>query len=424
MQTKKQTPYLMYSISLLVFLIIGYYVGAFYVIPGANFGTINETIRVIATNPFANYINEKTPAMVGLFFVLWIMFVSYYAYHYRNFYFHKEHGCEEWGDVKKLCRVLADKDESKNRIVSKNMKISKRKLSNNNMLVIGPPGTYKTTSIIIPNLLQAANTYVVLDVKGELMRTTGNYLKEKGFDIRSLNLKEPWKSDRYNPFHWIVRENDLIRLITNLHESVRKPEAMQSEPFWDDGVDLYLQALFFYEWLEAKEEKRTGSMNNILKLVNMETKKVDDKTTQLQFKMNKLAKEKGADYPPVRDYRKLKEGATETVRSIVIMVNAMLKLCETADIKRIFSGNDIDMRALGLGIDGNPHRKTALFLVLPDNDKSYNFLISLFYTQMFDTLMRVADDEIKGPLPIEVEVMADEFYSGPKPSNPDELLGV
>ena len=157
----------------------------------------------------------------------------------------------------------------------------------------------------------------------------------------------------------------------------------------------------------------------------MESKKIDDEgTTALQAEMNRLAKVKGENYPPVRDYRKLKEGATETVRSIVIMVNAMLRLCETAGVKRIVEEDDIDIKSLGLGVDGNPNKKTALFLILPDNDDSFNFLIAMFYTQLFDVLIRTADFECGGSLPIHVRLWADEYYAGPKPLDTEKLMGT
>ena len=124
---------------------------------------------------------------------------------------------------------------------------------------------------------------------------------------------------------YLEKETDVIRLITNMQASVKPPDAQKGEPFWDDGVALYLQSMFFHEWLTAKEENRKPTLNNILKLVNMESKHIEDEEGE-----DKIAETHGADYPPVRDYRKLKEGATETVRSIIIMVNAMLRLCEAA----------------------------------------------------------------------------------------------
>ena len=126
----------------------------------------------------------------------------------------------------------------------------------------------------------------------------------------------------------------------------------------------------------------------------------------------------------MRDYRKLKEGASETVRSIVIMVNAQLRLFEIPEIKRIFEGtDDIDIPSLGLGVEGNPEKKTALFLVMPSGDSSYNLFINMFYTQLFTVIKRIADNRRDGQLPIHVRLWADEYYAGPKPLNCETLLG-
>lgn len=172
------------------------------------------------------------------------------------------------------------------------------------------------------------------------------------------------QSDQYNPFTYIEDYTDMVELITNIQTSVKPPDSQKNggDSFWDDGVGLYLQALFEYEWLQAKEEDRTATMPGILELVNMESQKIDeDGTTLLQQKMYELQEKYGEDYPPVRDYRKPKEGASETVRSIVIMVNAQLRLFEIPEIKRIFEGNDINIPSLGLGIDENPEKKQHYF---------------------------------------------------------------
>lgn len=294
-----------------------------------------------------------------------------------------------------------------------------------NMLIIGGSGSYKSTSIVTPNILKANCTNVILDIKGDLLKKYGNYLKSKGITVKSFNLKNPLESDRYNPFRYINDSSDLVSLITNMQTAVKPPDAFKGDPFWDDGVALYLQAMFFYEWLEAKEQKRTATINNILKLTNWETVKIDeDGTTKLQSAMDDLARLYGDDYPPVRDYRKLKDGATETVRSIIIMVNAQLKLFELPEIKRIFEGDDIDIPSLGLGVDGNPNRKTALFLVLRSRDTTYNLFVNIFYTQMFRVLCDIADNDCTGgALPIHVRLWADEFYAGPKPADSEVLLG-
>lgn len=438
MITRRKTPYGMFVIALCLFLLLGYFISGLYTLPDVTILNLQESFIYIVTHPFHRWWNDDSLMWTCAGFTCWIMFVGWYQYKYRNFHFGIEEGSEQWGDAKAISKELAGSHKDNMRILSEHVMVSKDEdvLSNNNMIVVASSGRYKTTGAVEPNLMLKNASYIMLDVKGATLRKLGNYMLEDGdYVIRCLNLKEPWLSDRYNPFKYIEREVDLIRLITNLQQAVKKPDAFQGDPFWDDGVRLYLQAMFFDEWLTAQKEERYGSMNNILKLVNMENKKrifevadgkkiVKIEKSELQIHMDELALQCGDDYPPVRDYRKLKEGAAETVRSIVIMVNAMLSLCETADIKRIFSDDDINIREIGLGVGGNPNKKVFLSLVLPDNDTSFNFIINMFYTQLFDILMRCADNEIHGPLPVPVEVWADEFYAGPKPMDPEALMGV
>lgn len=422
---RRKTPWGAFLGLLVVLCVITYFLCGLFKIPGVTYDNFQKGLLYIVRHPIKNWWTDRTGAFLGIVFLGWVMLVAWYLNYYRNTHFGAENGTERWADVKKMSKILRDKDELKNTYLSENIAVSNSALSNKNMLVIGGSGSYKTTSVVIPNLLMAACTNVILDIKGDLLRKHGNYLKKHGITVKSINFINMEESDRWNPFAYIEKETDLIKLITNMQAAVKPPDAMKGDPFWDDGCALYLQAMFYYEWLMAKEEKRSASMNNILKLVNMESKQINEEgTTELQAEMNRLAGIKGNDYPPVRDYRKLKEGATETVRSIIIMVNAMLRLCETASLKRIFEDDDIDIKSLGLGIDGNPEKKTALFLVMPDNDESFNFLISMFYTQLFDVLIRTADFECGGSLPIHVRLWADEFYAGPKPQNTEKLMGT
>lgn len=426
---KRKTPWGIFLI-ILIILIIGAYFGCGLMkLDGVTMSNYQEKLLYIVMHPLRNWWTNKTPAFMGVVFIAWIMFIAYYLDQNRNYHFGVENGSEQWADVNKLSKTLRDsKNEKNNTYLSERIAVSNNALSNMNMLVIGGSGSYKTTSVLTPNLLLAGMTNVILDIKGDLLRKHGNYLKEHGVKVKSFNLINPEESDRYNPMQYLQKETDVIRLITNMQASVKPPDAQKGDPFWDDGVALYLQAMFFHEWLTAKEENRKPTLNNILKLVNMETKYVgdgeEDDKTELQLEMDRLAELHGDDYPPVRDYRKLKEGATETVRSIIIMVNAMLRLCETSALKRLFEDDDIDIPSLGLGVDGNPNKKTALFLVMPDNDQSFNFLISMFYTQLFDVLIRIADHKCHGSLPIHVRLWADEFYAGPKPTNTEVLMGT
>lgn len=426
---KRKTPWWAFIIGLFILLILAYFGCGLLKLDGVTINNYQQKLLYIFTHPFRNWWTKKTPAFMSVVFVTWIMFIAYYLDQNRNYHFGVENGSEQWADVNKLSKTLRDsKNEKNNTYLSERIAVSNNALSNMNMLVIGGSGSYKTTSVLTPNLLLAGMTNVILDIKGDLLRKHGNYLKEHGVKVKSFNLINPEESDRYNPMQYLQKETDVIRLITNMQASVKPPDAQKGDPFWDDGVALYLQAMFFHEWLTAKEENRKPTLNNILKLVNMESKHVgdgeEDDKTELQLEMDRLAELHGDDYPPVRDYRKLKEGATETVRSIIIMVNAMLRLCETSALKRLFEDDDIDIPSLGLGVDGNPNKKTALFLVMPDNDQSFNFLISMFYTQLFDVLIRIADHKCHGSLPIHVRLWADEFYAGPKPTNTEVLMGT
>lgn len=426
---KRKTPWWAFIIGLFILLILAYFGCGLLKLDGVTINNYQQNLLYIFTHPFRNWWTKKTPAFMSAVFVAWIMFIAYYLDQNRNYHFGVENGSEQWADVNKLSKTLRDsKNEKNNTYLSERIAVSNNALSNMNMLVIGGSGSYKTTSVLTPNLLLAGMTNVILDIKGDLLRKHGNYLKEHGVKVKSFNLINPEESDRYNPMQYLEKETDVIRLITNMQASVKPPDAQKGDPFWDDGVALYLQAMFFHEWLTAKEENRKPTLNNILKLVNMESKHVgdgeEDDKTELQLEMDRLAELHGDDYPPVRDYRKLKEGATETVRSIIIMVNAMLRLCETSALKRLFEDDDIDIPSLGLGVDGNPNKKTALFLVMPDNDQSFNFLISMFYTQLFDVLIRIADHKCHGSLPIHVRLWADEFYAGPKPTNTEVLMGT
>lgn len=350
--------------------------------------------------------------------------MNYYLVHYRDFHSEMEHGDEDWLDPVKACNELKDKEEKYNRILSENVKVSLRgKLSNNNMLIVGSSGSFKTTSIMHQNLLQMGSSYVVLDVKGDTQRKLGKRFEQAGYKIYSLNFKNPAKSDRYNPFAWIETEADMLRIIKSWHEAVRPVnENSAADPFWDDAVDLKMQAVFYYAWLDARDKKKKATFNDVIWLLSQENVPVinpatGEKSNRLTELMDEKAAQYDNDYPPVRAYRKFQGKAAETEGSVSLMISAMLNICETAEVKRIFSGNDIDLKMIG-------QEPSVVFLVMPDNVNTYTWITSMFYTQMFDTLIRLSDDEIKGPLPYEVQVWMDEFYAGARPADTEKLLGV
>lgn len=427
---KKETPYGLYAALLVVMLLAGYVLSGLYVAPYEGIENWQKNFIWALTHPVQDA-NEKTPAILCVAFILWILLMGYITYYYRNFHSSLEHGDARWLEPEEADAELADADEKYNRIVSENVRVSLRgALSNNNMIVMGSSGSGKTTALMHQNLLQFNGSYVVLDVKGDTQRKLGNAMIQAGYTVKSVNFKDPRLSDRYNPFEYIEREDDLLRVIEALHKSCRpKNEMSAADPFWDDAVDLYFSALFYYEWLDKKERGQVGTMNGVLELCNMEAETVPDpetgeNTTRLQLLMNRKAEIYGPDYPPVRDYMKLKGGAPDTVASVILMINGMLRICETAEVRRIFEANDINIRELGTGVGGDVNRPVCLFLCIPDSNWVYNWIISMFYTQMFDILFRLSDDELKKPLPVQLDVWMDEFYAGARPADPEVLMGV
>lgn len=441
MLKNRKISYKVYLILLAVVMLFSLFFAGIFSYEDTNIFNIPDKLTELAGHfwQFNRYFNAYTIQCLGWGFLVWIFLCYVIMDKMRNWQSHIAYGSEDWGDAEDVTKRRANKDESCNRIISKNLRIDTQgadKASNNNMVVVASSGKFKTTSVVVPNLLSGGANKIVLDVKGELMRNYGLYLKEKGYTIRCLNLKYPNLSDRYNPFAYIETEEDIIKLIANIQKSLTPPDAMKGEPFWDEGVALYLQSVFFYEWWYAKKEGRTGTFNNVLKLVNDEAKKDTSKPvekgkqppTLLQIKMDQLAEEDSPDNPAVRDYRKLKDGAAETVRSIIIITNAKLKLCETKALKRIFEDDDMHLTEYATGVGGTldkPNKnKLITFLCVDDSDQSYNFVCSMLYSQALTILMRMADNNLGGSLPIPLELWLDEFYAGARPADCAQLMGV
>lgn len=441
MLKNRKISYKVYLALLLVVLLFSLFFSGVFSYEDTNLLNIPDKLVILSKHfwEFKRYFNKYTLQCLGWGICIWVFLCYYIMDKMRNWQSHIAYGSEDWGDAKDVTKRRASKDESLNRIISKNLKIDTQgdgKASNNNMVVVASSGKFKTTSVVVPNLLAGSANKIVLDVKGELMKMYGLYLIEKGYTVRCLNLKYPEKSDRYNPFAYIETEEDIIKLIANIQKSITPPDAMKGEPFWDDGVALYLQSLFYYEWWYAEKEGRTKEFNNVLILVNLEARKDLSKpvekgkqpVTMLQTKMDELAAEDSPDNPAVRDYRKLKDGAAETVRSIIIITNAKLKLCETKALKRIFEEDDMHLKEFATGVGGTlekPNKnKLIIFLCVDDSDTSYNFVCSMLYSQASTILMRMADNDFDGSLPTALELWLDEFYAGARPADCAQLMGV
>lgn len=445
---KKKKPPIKAFIALLAVLMVGgYYLGGLFSYPSLTVDNYSNVLADILLHPFRNYWNDMTILVLGCALIGWIFFLAWYLQHNRDTHSEIEHGSSEWGDVQKVNDTLCDHEHPQNnRILSQHLKVGLDKLSNNNAIFVGSPGTGKTMFVVTPNLLLGGASYVILDVKGELLSKYGNYLRSIGHQIRVLNLKEMDKSDRYNPFSYIQEEDDIPRIIVNIFKSVEPPEATKGDPFWDDGCALYLQSLFYFTWMISLEDKlrifrnasiqwdpvyETPTMNQITALTLLESQpsartfrgnQAEEGYTKMTKLIDALEDIKGPEHPAVRDYRKLKEGAPETVSSIILILNAKLKFFNGPSVRRIFEADDMHLREIGMGREDDGQTKTALFLVVKENDTSYNFIVNMLYQQLFDTLIRSADFECKGALPIRVEVWMDEFANGVRPERFENLI--
>ena len=268
---------------------------------------------------------------------------------------------------------------------------------------------------IIFNSVRCTTGYKYDYKKGEILRCCGGMLKAHGYRIRVLNLVEMEQSNGYNPFRYIRSETDIVKLVTNLINNTTPKNAQPSDPFWEKAESLYLQAIFLYVWQECEMEKRNFRM--VLQLLNEAEVHADGSPSDLDRRFRRLERKKGSNHPALIQYNKVIRGAGDTVRSIIISANARLGLLQNPQILRILDHDEMEIEEIGLGVDGDRNRKTALFCVTPDSDKSYAFLIGMLYSQIFQELYYQADFHYNGKLPINVNFMLDEFANVPLPDD-------
>lgn len=402
--------------SLLFYLIGGIFAGyAGYLFnycyqPGRDINYLMKQFNIVLAKPMADYWNSNSPKAIVIGLFIYTLGILLYVTSQRNFMHGKEFGTAKFADPKQITKRFVDKDKSKNRILSQNVRMSMntRKMKINlNTLVIGGSGAGKTLYCVKPLLYGMTSSYVVTDPKSEILRSCGGLLKAFGYRIRVLNLIEMAHSNGYNPFRYIRSETDIIRLVTNLIANTTPENAQSNDPFWEKAESLYLQAIFLYVWMECGPEERNFRM--VLKLLNEAEVTGDGSMSHLDRRFRRLERKHGADHPAVIQYNKVIRGVGDTVRSIIISANARLGLLQNPEILRILDKDEMDIAEIGLGIDGNPDQKTVLFCVIPDSDTSYNFLVGMLFSQLIQELYYQADFHCGGRLPIHVTLIMDEF---------------
>lgn len=274
---------------------------------------------------------------------------------------------------------------------------------NNNVLVVGTSGAGKTRSIVSPNILQAAGSYLIVDPKGNLYGKYSQYLKARGYKVRKLNFAQPDdpKTCRYNLFQYIRSDQDVLKVAHMLTKSSDVGAwHYAGDPFWDDAGELLLVALIAYLRHSCKREDCT--LESVLKLVQMcHINEDDTEKPALDYLFEELG-ERAPDDFAYRSYQKFRQAAGRTMRSILITVSSKLAVFDTEELRRLFSRDTVDLHGIGM-------EKTTLFVVVSDTDRSMDPMANVFFSQAIQELCRVADALPGQRLPIDVRFLLDDF---------------
>ena len=287
---------------------------------------------------------------------------------------------------------------------------------NKNILVIGGSGSGKTRFFCKPSLLQAHSSYVCTDPKGTLLPEIGTFLERKKYRIKCLNLINFRKSMRYNPLAYIRSEKDILKLVNALIMNTKGEGEKSSEDFWVKAERLYYSALIGYIWYEATEEEK--NFITLLDLINASEAREDDETYQspVDLLFSQL-EEREPDHFAVKQYRKFKMAAGKTAKSILISCGARLAPFDIQEVRDVTAYDELQLDTLG-------DKKTALFLIMSDTDATFNFLISMIYTQLFNLLCEKADDVYGGRLPVHVRCLIDEMANIGQIPNLEKLVAT
>lgn len=346
--------------------------------------------------------------MIGFFVgILWVLYWLTTRKKYRK---GEEHGSARWATKKEAAKLADKKDASNNIILTNDVQMSlntRQTRKNLNVLIIGGSGAGKTRFYVKPNIMQMNTSYIVTDPKGELLRSTGKMLENNGYTVKVFNLINMKNSFNYNPFAYLQDANgkyndaNVIKLINVLMKNTKKEGQSSGDQFWDDSTEALLLALAFFIVYEGNEnEKNFATVMELLQLAEVKEEEEDYKSP-LDFIFEDLeAQDKY--HPAVKYYKIFKKAAGKTAKSILISAGVRLKAFLNDDVINLTHKDTINITEIG-------EKKTALFVVIPDSDDTFNFLVAMLYTQIFDVLYGLADFKYGGRLPVHVRFMLDEF---------------
>jgi len=385
-------------------------------------GGLLEIIRHLGSalnNPFAITWCGDSIKTVLIFLAAYAMGIGIYLSSARNYRKREEHGSAKWGDSRTVCRKYKAKELSQNKLLTQNVCIGldgRKHRRNLNTLIVGGSGAGKTRFYAKPNIMQANTSFIVCDPKGEILRDTGNLLKKKGYEVRVVDLINMEKSHCYNPFVYLENDNDVQRLVTNLFKNTTPKGSQSQDPFWDQSAMMLLLALVFYLKKEAPPEEQNFPM--VLEMIRAGDVKEDDDNymSPLDVLFERL-KYRDPNHLAVKYYKSYRSGSGKTLKSIQITLIARLEKFNLSSLEAITQSDDLELWSVG-------EKKTAIFAVIPDNDSSFNFLVGMLYTQLFQQLYNQADFVHGGRLPVHVHFLMDEFANVALPDDFDKLLAT
>ena len=272
---------------------------------------------------------------------------------------------------------------------------------NKNILVIGGSGSGKTRFFVKPNLMQMHSSYVVTDPKGTVLIECGKLLQRGGYKIKVLNTINFKKSMKYNPFAYLRSEKDILKLVNTIIANTKGDGEKSGEDFWVKAEKLYYTALIGYIWYEAPDEEK--NFTTLLEMINASEAREDDEDFKNPVDlMFERLEEKDPEHFAVKQYKKYKLAAGKTAKSILISCGARLAPFDIRELRELMETDEMELDTLG-------DRKTALFVIISDTDDTFNFVVSILYTQLFNLLCDKADDVYGGRLPVHVRCLLDEF---------------
>lgn len=370
-------------------------------------------------NPFSISWCSDSFKVILLLIIIYILGIGIYLSTKRNYRKGEEHGSAKWGNANQVNKKYEQLPISYNKILTQNVSIGfdgRKHRRNLNTLVIGGSGAGKTRFFALPNTMQANTSLIVLDPKGEIARSEGHLLESKGYVVKVLDLINMDRSHCYNPFVYLQSDNDVQKLVTNIFKATTPKGSQSNDPFWDTAASMLLLALVFYLWYEAPTDEQNFPM--VMELLRAGEVKEDDDNfvSPLDILFNQLEVD-SPNHIALKYYRDYHSGSAKTLKSIQITLASRLEKFNLESLASLTQTDELELDKIG-------ERKTALFAIIPDNDSSFNFLVSVLYTQLFQQLFYMADHKYGGRLPVHVHFLMDEFANVSLPDDFDKILSV